>query len=313
MRAPLVFLILLFATPTLAKKPVATTTPACIDKNQRGFMVVSAALDPDGKRAGFCLRAEERPPSCWQVDLDTGAYVAVPTMVKGEHLKQYVRDPAMPSLEAVPGGVRVCRPGAPPSECRTVTAVHEESLWRTVVNRAGTLLAIGKGDLITTYDVDSGSVLARIESDGLVSLLDDTVLVVGYCAGPCGATLYDARTGKELGDMGGGNTTASYGIDAARVRGSIWATWEYGSMGRAQEDDFSLVLHDASTGALVRRMKLSALKIKVDSEIALLSLPGPAGGLVVIPGSPTAGDVVVLDGTTFEVRKHLTPPPCKAK
>jgi hypothetical protein len=297
-------------TPTVVKKKKPTTpapAPVCIAAGDAVGAIGSATGGAGG--AEFCVADGADSNQCFSVDLASGSY----ERMKDRPVPQ---DPNLTPLgvrvETTPTEITVCKG----DDCKTLAPKVEPSDNQLVAVANGQLAVVMLGDseagkgVAEVWDVAKGKKTAAIKyargdfKCGTPRLLGNTIFIsASVCAGPAArGGLYTAK-GKRIGDAGG-KEFGTYSEVAVQVKDDVWAFLE--------ENAAVVALQDVTTGKVEKTIPLAPLWTSEDAPAEGDALPmgnpgetalirGGDGKLLVISGSPSPGDIGVIDVASGEV------------
>lgn len=297
--------------PVVAQKPPPPPPPppVCIPPSEPTIVTMATG---DAAAASFCVGDGADQRACFAVDLDSKAYEKLDAspIAQGATLDVPRFAAATTATE-----VKVC-PAGDDTACVTLKAKPAKGQTGPIdaaVNGDGTAAVLmlgnaeaGKG-VAEVWDVAKNKKTATIKyakgdhKCGTAQVLGDVVYInASVCAGPAAkGTLYSLK-GKKLAEVGG-KDFGTYGARAVQVEETRWAFLEEGAG--------AIALQDVKTG-------------KVDKTIDLLPLWGGSDGgaeraggnpgestlvrggdgkLIVVTGSPVAGNVGVVDVASGEI------------
>jgi hypothetical protein len=297
--------------PVVEKKPAPPPPPppVCIPPSEPAMVTMA---NGDAAAVQFCVGDGADQKSCFGVDLDDKKYEALDASPIPQEAT--LTDGAAFSSTATE--VKVCPPGEG-AACVTLKAKAPKGQDTAIVgatNAAGTLAVLmfgnaeaGKG-YAEVWDVAKNKKTATIKyakgdnKCGVGQVLGDAVYInASVCAGPAAkGALYSAK-GKKLADVGG-KGFGTYGAAAVQVDATRWAFLEEGAG--------AVALQDVKTGKLDKTLDLLPLwgggaggaerAGGNPGESALVR--GGEGKLIVITGSPVAGNVGVIDVASGEIQ-----------
>ena len=305
--------------PTPATKPVATKPPppppACI-KAGDAMGAIGQAASTDGG-AAFCV-SDGSASECFGVDLASGKYekLTAPPTAQSATVAESVK------VETTATEVKVCKGDA----CKTVAPKlpkGDAGQLSAAANETHAVVMIGNGEagksVAEIWDLGKNKktgVIKYAKADfkcGVAKMLGSTIFIsASVCAGPAArATLYNVK-GKRVGDVGG-KEFGTYSEVAVQVEGNKWAFLE--------ENGSMLALQDVATGKVTKTISLAALWAAEGTAPSKDAPPmgnpgesamvrGAPGTLLVISGSPTPGNVAVVDVASGDV-KVVRAPVCK--
>ena len=308
------------------KKPVKKPPPVCVPQSEQSVIGMSAA---DGDLVQFCVADGNGGSQCFSVELDS------------KKLEKLTRPPipqaatlATPvaRLQSTPSEVTVCT-GDSDSTCKALKPRIKKSdnPIEAAVNGQGTVVAMLLGDaesgkgVAEVWSVAKKKKLASIKYAkgdyrcGTAFVLDDLVFIsAGVCAGPAARGALYTTKGKKVADLGG-KDFGTYGTVPIQLGDHRWAF--------LSETGGVIAIHDSKTGKLEKTIDLLALWAapagggdddEGEAPAAVGGNPGESallrgadGKLLVVTGSPHAGNVGVVDvdGGTVEV---VAARPCPA-
>ena len=304
------------------RKPVKKKPPppVCVAQGEQSVIGMSTA---DGDLVQFCVADGSGGSQCYGVELDQKKFDKLAT-------PPIPQSPTMASpaarLQSTPQDVTVCTgDGA----CKTLKprVKKGENPIEAAINGQGTIVAMllgdaesGKGEA-QVWSVAKKKKLASIKYAkgdyrcGTTHVLDELVFVsAGVCSGPAARGALYSTKGKKIADLGG-KDFGTYGTVPVQIGDHRWAF--------LSETGGVIAIHDSKTGKLEKTIDLLGLWSGGDGdggdpsgatggnpgESALLR--GADGTLLVVTGSPRAGNigVVDIDGGTLEVVAAV---PCPA-
>jgi hypothetical protein len=297
-------------------KPPPPPPPVCVRPGSA--MSLIGMLDANDAEAKFCVSDGEASNLCYGVDLATKKYseLDVPPAAQAASL-----DPDPARVETTPTEVKVCVG----EECKTLKPKMPKGNQNpidAVVNATGTYVAVmmgnaeaGKGT-VELWDVGKGKKLATIKyakgdyKCGEAKLLGDTLFVsASVCAGPAARGWLFNLKGKKVADVGG-KEFGTYGTVPVQVADNVWAFLD--------ENAAAIALQDVVTGKVAQTIDIGGIwgggaaagtpadgegeEAAADAPMPAMGNPGESmlvrggeGKLVVVTGSPTPGNVGVVD------------------
>jgi len=292
--------------PVVAKPPPPPPPPVCIPPTEPA--IVSTASG-DAGAVQFCVGDGAEQKACFGVDLETKKY----EVVDGSPIPQPL---TLESSDVMyissPTEVKICH-GGDPTTCKPLKPKVPKGASEpigTAVNLAGTTAVLMLGDaeagkgVAEVWDVAKAKKTATIKyakgdhKCGEPQLLGDVVYInASVCAGPAAKGALYSLKGKKLADVGG-KDFGTYGARAVQVTATQWAFLEEGGG--------AVALQDVKTGKVDKTIDLVALwggggerAGGNPGESALLR--GGDGKLLVISGSPAAGNVGIIDVASGEL------------
>jgi hypothetical protein len=306
----------------VAKKPPPPPPPACI-KGGDAMGAIGGATGSNGG-AEFCV-SDGSSSECFKADLASGEYqkLDAPPAPQAASLED-----SGVKVETTPTEVKVCAG----EDCKTLAPKvgKADSQLVAVANATTAVVMVGNTEsgkgVAEVWDVAKSKKVATIKyakSDfkcGVPKLLGSTIYIsASVCAGPAArAVLYSAK-GKRIADVGG-KEFGTYSEVAVQVKDNLWAFLE--------ENGSMVALQDVATGKVQKTISLAPLwqgendaaagDDKKDGDSApAMGNPGESalvrGGdnqLLVIAGSPSTGNVGVIDVASGEM-KVTRAPVCK--
>jgi hypothetical protein len=300
------------------KPPAPAPKPVCIAAGD-GVAAIGSATGGAGG-AEFCVSTGGADSSeCFSVDLASKTYerMSGPPSAQAPGLA-----PSPVRVETTPTEVTVCKG----DDCKTIkpkVAASDNQLV-AVANEEIAVVMVGDGEagknVAEVWDVAKGKKLTAIKyargdfKCGVPKLLGATIFIsASVCAGPASAgTLYSAK-GKKLGDAGG-KGFGTYSEVVVQVKDDVWAFLE--------ENAAVVALQDVATGKIERTIPLGALWTEEGAAPEGDALPmgnpgetalvrGGDGKVLVISGSPSPGNIGVIDVATGKV-EVIHAPRCEA-
>ena len=299
----------------VVSKPAPRAAPACI-KGGDAMGAIGQATSTDGG-AAFCV-SDGSATECFQVDLASARYEKrkEPPTPQPAAINDAIK------VETTATEVKVCKgdacksisPKLPKGSDGQLVAAANESHAVVMVGNS----EAGKG-VAEVWDLGKNKKVSTIKyakSDfkcGVPRMLGSTVYIsASVCAGPAArATLYNVK-GKRIGDVGG-KEFGTFSEIAVQVEGNLWAFLE--------ENGSVLALQDVANGKVHKTISLAALWAAEGTAPSKDAPPmgnpgesamvrGAPGTLLVISGSPTPGNVAVIDVASGDV-KIVRAPACK--
>ena len=308
--------------PVKKKKP---PPPVCVAQGDQAVIGMSTA---DGDLVQFCVADGSGGSQCYGVELDQKKYdtLGSPPIPQSPTI-------AAPAarLQSTPSEVTVCA-GDSDAACKTLRprVKKGENPIEASINGQGTVVAMllgdaesGKGEA-QVWSVAKKKKLASIKYAkgdyrcGTAHVLDDLVFVsAGVCSGPAARGALYSTKGKKVADLGG-KDFGTYGTVPVQIGDHRWAF--------LSETGGVIAIHDSTTGKLEKTIDLLGLWGGGEGEGADPSgatggnpgesalLRGADGKLLVVTGSPRAGNIGVVDieGGTVEVVAAVPCPAAKA-
>lgn len=280
------------------KKP--PPPPVCVAQSELAVIGMSAA---DDGLVSFCVSDGNGGSPCYSLELDGNKLSKLPSPPIPQAA---TREAPAVRLQATPSEVEVC-PVEGEGKCARLKPKGKggDNPIEAAVNRAGTTVVMLLGDaergkgVAEVWSVAKKKKVATIKYArgdyrcGTAHVVDELVFVsAGVCAGPAArGALYSAK-GKKVADVGGADF-GSYGAVPIEIGDHRWAF--------LSETAGVIAIHDSQTGALEKTIELTDLWAKVGDGMTggnpgeSVMLRGGDGKLVVITGSPKAGEVGVVD------------------
>lgn len=306
--------------PTKPKPP----PPVCVAQGEQAVIGMSNVEDDV---VSFCVADGRGAPQCYSVALATKKFEKLggpPLPQLGPLTKPIAR------LQSTPKEVRVCA-GEEEKGCKVLKprVKKSENPIEASINAQGTVVAM------LTGDAESGKGIAEIWSVakkkktakiayakgeyrcGTAWVLDDLIYVsASTCMSPSAHGALYSLKGKKLADIGGSKDFGTYSNGGpVQIGDHRWAF--------LSETGGVIAIHDSRTGKLEKTIDLLALWSGVPregddgessggatggnpGESALLR--GDEGKLLVVSGSPHAGNVAIVDiaAGTVEVVPSLS-------
>jgi WD40 repeat protein len=247
------------------QQPPPRATPACLADADSSMQLVRDKLV-----GGKLVTCHVRPPDdawCFELDLATGAVVPVAADV---------------SIQAATSK----DPHPLPAPAITPTAFSDSALRAERVD----------DNHVDVFDVKSGKLRRRItieEGDKVQELgfLGRTLVVTDLpCAGPCATSvLYDVRTGRRLGALGGDEHPANtYDVTPMNLHDNVYAF-------QGDFDGGVIVVQDAGTGRVLANLTERALGLPEDHYLQYDLLPSGDGGMFVVGDRTNSGRIWQID------------------
>ena len=294
-----------------AKKPVKKKKKPpeiCIAQGEQSVIGMPTA---EAEVVQFCVADGNGASQCYSVNLDTKQLDTLPAPPLPQSATM---TPAAARLQSTPSEVRVCVPDFD-GKCTVLKPRIKkggDNPIEAAINRKGTLVAMlvgdaeaGKGEA-QVWSVAKKKKLAVIKYAkgdyrcGTAHVVDDLVFIsAGVCAGPAAhGALYNSK-GKKVADVGGADF-GTYGTVPVELAEHRWAF--------LSETGGVIAIHDSTTGKLEKTIDLLALwgapAAADGGEAAVMGTGGNPGesvllrggpGLLVVTGSPRAGNIGVVD------------------
>ncbi len=284
--------------PPKKKKP----TPVCVAQTDQAVIGMSTA---DDDFVSFCVADGNGGSQCYEVDLSKQKYerLGKPPLPQPATLAT-----PFARLQSTPSEVRVCVGDGDMCKPLKPKIKPGENPIEAAINGKGTVVAMLLGD------AEAGKGVAEVWSVGKKSkkvgsikyakgdyrcgttyVTDDLVFVsAGVCAGPAArGALYSVK-GKKVADVGG-KDFGTYNTVPVEIGDHRWAF--------LSETGGVIAIHDSKTGKLEKTIDLLALWSGADDDAGATGgnpgesvlLRGSDGKLLVITGSPHAGNIGVVD------------------
>jgi hypothetical protein len=280
------------------KKPPAPP-PVCVRQSEQAVIGMSSA---EGDLVQYCVADGSGDPHCYAVELGQKKWDKLP----GPPLPQTPSIEApVARLQSTPGEVRVCpiaggackalKPRIRPGENPLEAAINAQGTWAAVL--IGNAEA-GKGQ-VQVWNVARKKKTAAIKyakgdyKCGSAHVLDELVFIsAGNCLGPAARGALYTTKGNKVADVGG-KDFGTYGTVPVQLGEHRWAF--------LSETGGAIAIHDSGSGKLEKTIDLLALWGGGDDDAAggnpgeSALLRGAEGKLLVVTGSPRAGNVGVVD------------------
>lgn len=305
------------------KKPVKKKPPppVCVAQSEQAVIGMSSAEDG---LVSFCVADGNGESQCYEVELERKKYERLP--------KPPLPQPATLATPAArvrstASEVRVCVGDGDTCKSLKPKVKAGENPIEAAINSQGTMVAMLLGD------ADAGKGVAEVWSVGkktkklgtikyakgdyrcgTANVLDDLVFVsAGVCAGPAARGALYSPKGKKVADVGG-KDFGTYNTVPVEIGDHRWAF--------LSETGGVIAIHDSKTGKLEKTIDLLTLwSGATDDEAATpagnpgesVLLRGGDGKLLVVTGSPRAGNIGVVDieGGTVDVIPAVVCPAAK--
>ena len=296
------------ATPAVMKperkpKKKKVIPPLCVVQGEQAVIGMSNVED---ELVSFCVSDGRGDPQCYSVDLASKKYEKLgrPPLPQRASLA-----PPVARLQSTAKEVRVCA-GEEAKGCKVLKPriKKPENPIEASINTQGTIVAMLTGDaeagkgIAEVWSVAKKKKTAKIAYAkgeyrcGSAWVLDELVYVsASNCMSPAAhGALYSAK-GKKVADIGGSKDFGTYGAPPVQLGDHRWAF--------LSETGGVIAIHDTKTGKLEKTIDLLALWSGAGEaadatggnpgESALLR--GADGKLLVVSGSPHAGNIGVVD------------------
>ncbi len=299
--------------PVAVKKPAPPPPPVCVPAYEPAVISMAAA---DGSQAQFCVSDGAEKTACFGLDLESNKYAKLDDA-------PVPQPPALAAatarVESTPTEVKVCT-GAGDDTCKVLKPKVGKGANEPIVaaiNGAGTVAVLmignssaGKG-VAEIWDVPKGKKLTAIKyakgdhKCGSPQVLGDIVFInAGVCSGPAAKGHLYSLKGKKLGEVGG-KDFGTYSTTGVQVADAQWAFLEEGAG--------TIAIQDVQTGKVAKTIDLVSLwsdGAPADGEAPRAGgnpgesalVRGAEGKLIVVSGSPAAGNVGVVDVASGEVK-----------
>ena len=300
--------------PTPDKHPTRSTTPSepfCIPEGNQELIVGN--LIELGQGIGFCLYSDygSQQIACTVADLKTGLY-------KKADPKKFPTPKGDKRITVKNNSTEIC---PTPETCKTVPLSEATSNLpseRYSLNHSATrMIAViieenETGDEFELYDVEGGTKMIRGQlGDGKdynccdVQWLHDTLCIhCNVCAGPGGISwISDPDTGAHLWELGGTRNINTYGEQAIYVSGDNWAILDaFGNQ---------VIVQNIKSGEVIFGVNLEPFYEGGFMENSIDMIVDGNRQLVLVLGSPSTGDILVIKGESGHLVNHIKAPRCE--